>query len=46
MNKNSIIVYHISISQGTSFLLQQKDRIVFVVQEYKLLKSKFREEAS
>jgi hypothetical protein len=29
----TIVVYHKCISQGTSFLLQQKDRVVFAAQE-------------
>jgi hypothetical protein len=34
INQESIIVYHNWISYGTSFLMQQKDRVVFTAQEY------------
>jgi hypothetical protein len=33
-----ILVYDNCISWGTSFLLHQKDRVVFMVQEYWLIK--------
>jgi hypothetical protein len=45
MNEDTIVVYHNCICKGTSFLLQQKDRVVFMVQEYWLLEGNFREEA-
>jgi hypothetical protein len=35
-------VFHRALA---SFLLQPKDRVVFMVQEYKLLEGKFREKA-
>jgi hypothetical protein len=44
--KRSELRYHCCLSQLYFIGLQQKHRVVFMVQEYLLLEGKFREEAS